>query len=289
MPIGGLSSSAAVTIAYLLALETVNQLPIDAYQNVEHCRYTENQYIGLNNGILDQSVILHSAHQHLTRIDCESVSVDRVATNLSSDDLQRQFGILVVYSGVTHALVGTDYNSRVAQCLAAATALLEHGGHAAPQNVRLRNVSPDIYSEYGSRLDPTLMRRAHHYFGEMARVQAGVDAWQAGDLRGLGALVNASGESSVKWYECGSPQLITLYEILRETPGVYGTRFSGAGFRGNCIALIDPAQAEAIAEEVHRRYPTAHPDVAEKYNIHLCAPDGSAVVLESIDSIMAGR
>ncbi len=114
MPIGGLSSSAAVTIAYLLALEAINELTVDAYQNMAHCRFTENRYIGLNNGILDQSVILHSAHHHLTRIDCESVTVDRISTQLSEDELRARFGVLVVYSGVTHALVGTDYNSRVA-------------------------------------------------------------------------------------------------------------------------------------------------------------------------------
>jgi galactokinase len=270
MPIGGLSSSAAVTIAYLLALETLNGLQVDAYENVELCRFTENKYIGLNNGILDQSVILHSAHHHLTRIDCEQVTVERIPTRLREDEVKERFGILVVYSGVTHALVGTDYNSRVAQCQAAATTLLELGGQRVPENVRLRHVAPELFEQYGSKLDEPLQRRARHYFGEMARVQEGVKAWQAGDLPTLGNLVNASGESSVNWYECGSPELKTLYEILRETPGVYGTRFSGAGFRGNCIALIDPAHGEAIAEAVHRRYPSAHPDVAARYNIHFC-------------------
>ena len=289
MPIGGLSSSAAVTIAYLLALEVINGLAVDAYENVEHCRFTENRYIGLNNGILDQSVILHSAHRHLTRIDCASVTVDRVATALHEDELRARFGILVVYSGVTHALVGTDYNSRVAQCRAAATALLEHAGLQTPQDVRLRHVPAEFFAQYADRLEPALMRRARHYFGEMERVQEGLDAWQQGDLHNFGSLVNASGESSIKWYECGSPQLITLYEILRETSGVYGTRFSGAGFRGNCIALIDPSQGDAIAEAVHRRYPLAHPDVADRYSIHFCYPDGSAGVVGNQPTIRAAN
>jgi galactokinase len=158
-----------------------------------------------------------------------------------------------------------------------------------PENVRLRHVAPELFEHYGERLDEPLRRRAYHYFGEMIRVQEGVNAWQEGDLPRLGNLVNASGESSVKWYECGSPELKTLYEILRATPGVYGTRFSGAGFRGNCIALIDPAQGEAIAEAVHRRYPNAHPDVAERYNIHFCFPDGNAGVVTSARSLMVNR
>jgi len=289
MPIGGLSSSAAVTIAYLLALQAINDLSLDAYENVELCRFTENKYIGLNNGILDQSVILHSDHNHLTRIDCESVMVDRIATQLDAQQLQERFGVLVVYSGVTRALVGTDYNSRVAQCSQAAIELLQYGGEKVPENVRLRHAAPELFDQYADRLDAPLMRRARHYFGEMARVRRGVDAWQQGDLSRFGALVNESGESSVKWYECGSPQLITLYEILRDTPGVYGTRFSGAGFRGNCIALIDPAQGESIAEAVHRRYPTTHPDVAGAYNIHLCYPDGNARLVASASSLLASR
>lgn len=278
MPIGGLSSSAAVTIAYLLALETVNGLDVAAQDNVEHCRYTENQYIGLQNGILDQSVILFSAPQHLTRIDCERVAIDRVESPLSAEELAQRFAILVVYSGVTHALVGTDYNNRVLECRSAAEQLLTLGGLAVPDDVRLRHVPPALYDEHGDRLDGAAARRARHYFGEMARVDAGVAAWAQGDLTTFGRLVTESGESSVTWYECGSPQLVSLYEILRETPGVYGTRFSGAGFRGNCIALIDPAQAEAIAAAVHEHYPARHPDFADRYSIHLCRPDGSPMI-----------
>jgi galactokinase len=279
MPIGGLSSSAAVTIAYLLALESANRLDVDAYENVELCRFTENRYIGLNNGILDQSVILHSARHHLTRIDCESVTVERIPTALPAEELQTRFGILVVYSGVTQALVGTDYNNRVAQCREAAATLLKRGGLPVPEDARLRHVPPALFAEHGAALDAPLQRRAQHYFGEMARVEAGVAAWQRGDLTTLGELVNASGESSVKLYECGSRELIALYEILRESPGVYGTRFSGAGFRGSCIALIDPAQGEAIAERIHRHYPAMHPQVADAYSIHLCYPDGNAQLL----------
>jgi galactokinase len=289
MPIGGLSSSAAVTIAYLLALEAINELEVNAYENMEHCRFTENRYIGLNNGILDQSVILHSAHRHLTRIDCESVTVDCVPTHLSEEELRARFGILVVYSGVTHALVGTDYNNRVAECRAAATALLEHAGLAVPTDVRLRHVPHELYDQYANQLEPLLMRRARHYFGEMSRVQEGLAAWQQGDMQSLGNLVNESGESSIKWYECGSPQLITLYEILRQTPGVYGTRFSGAGFRGNCIALIDPAYGDSIAETIHRHYPGTHPEVADRYNIHFCYPDGSAGVVAPTSSPLTVR
>jgi galactokinase len=276
LPIGGLSSSAAVTIAYLLALESVNELAIEPRQNIRLVTRTEHDYIGLNNGILDQTSVLYSQRNQLTRIDCQSVEIERVPTSASSD----QFAILAVYSGVAKALVGTSYNNRVAECLAAAQQLSEFAGTTHSEPPRLRMIDPEHFAAYAHRLDEPLRRRATHFFSEMARVDAGEAAWRAGQLDQFGALMTASGQSSVENYECGCPQLITLYNILRETPGVYGVRFSGAGFRGNCLAFIDPAYSESIAERVARDYPSTHPEIADQYSLHLCQSADAAQVLE---------
>jgi galacturonokinase len=144
----------------------------------------------------------------------------------------------------------------------------------------LRQVDAALFHKFGPGLDEPLRRRATHFFTEMERVQAGVEAWRAGDLRRFGELVTASGASSIHNYECGCPQLITLYEILADCPGVYGVRFSGAGFRGNCLALVDPTQREAIAAHIHARYPTAHPEMADHYSIHFCQSTDAAQVIE---------
>ena len=178
---------------------------------------------------------------------------------------------------MTQALVGTDYNSRVAECQEAARLLLTYrASELNSTEPRLRHVTPAIFQAEGHRLPQKLRQRATHYFGEMQRVAEGVAAWRAGDLKGFGRLVSESGESSIKYYECGCPPLISLYEILRQTPGVYGVRFSGAGFRGNCIALIDPSARETIAETLQRRYPAAHPEHAGVYSIHFCQPENEA-------------
>jgi galacturonokinase len=275
MPIGGLSSSAAVTIAYLLALESANGLERSPHQNIALVTRTEHEYIGLNNGILDQTSILFSRRNHLTRIDCQTVQIERIPTAAAPGS----FEIMAVYSGVARALVGTSYNSRVAECQAAATQLLAFAGQENGTSPRLREVDPALFAAYGPRLAEPLRRRATHFFTEMERVVEGEAAWRAGDMVRFGELVSSSGASSIDNYECGCPQLITLYQILRETPGVYGVRFSGAGFRGNCLALIDPAQRHAIAEHLHHRYPSAHPEMADRYSIHFCQPDDGAQLL----------
>jgi galactokinase len=275
MPIGGLSSSAAVTIAYLLALETANDLVISPDENIRLVTRTEHDYIGLNNGILDQTSILYSQRNHLTVIDCASVQIDRAPASIAPEE----YAIMAVYSGVAQGLVGTGYNNRVAECQAAARQLLAFAGQNDLADPRLRHVDPELFAAYGQRLDAPLRKRATHFFTEMARVTEGEQAWRAGDLVRFGELVAQSGESSITNYESGCPQLITLYEILCSTPGVYGVRFSGAGFRGSCLALVDPARSEAIAAVVHQRYPQAHRDIADAYSVHLCQPADGAELL----------
>ena len=107
-------------------------------------------------------------------------------------------------------------------------------------------------------------------------MEAGAEAWRRGDLEEYGRLSFESGWSSIHNWESGAPEQIRLYEIMRETDGIYGGRFSGAGFRGCCIALIDPARTEEVRERVSREYLKAFPHLEGKYSFHLCqSADGA--------------
>ena len=271
---GGVSSSSAVGIAYLLALEDVNGLETTAADNVELDRVIENGYLGLNNGILDQSAILLSRRDHLTLIDCRTAGHELIPRAASSPP----FSILLAFSGLKGALVSMDYNRRVQECADAAAVLLEAADR--PEQTRLLgNVTPEEYAALRTRLSDAPARRAEHFFTESERVRLGVAAWREGDIETVGRLMVESGRSSIENYECGSEPLIDLYHILAETEGVYGTRFSGAGFRGCCVALMDPQAAHGAVPRIRQAYAARHPDLAQDAPVFICGTDDGARIL----------
>jgi galactokinase len=265
----GLSSSAAVGIAYLLALEEANGLQMSPEANIGLDQAIENEYLGLRNGILDQSGILLSRKDHLTWIDCATGGHRLIPAPPSMP----AWSILLAFSGLKQALVGTEYNRRVAECEAAARILLDAAGRGKATPL-LGHVSAREYAEHSDRLPAPLDRRAAHYFSEVERVHLGCQAWEQGELDEFGRLMTASGESSIRNYECGSPPLVDLYEIMTRCDEVHGARFSGAGFRGCCVGLVDRAAAADAAHAIQRAYAERHPEQA---------PDASVVISHSDD------
>lgn len=274
LPVGGLSSSAAVDVAYLLALQTANGLEVPGRDNIRLAQRIENDYIGLNNGILDQSIILETRPGALTHLDCLDTRFEHVTT----PPLMR-FDLVIAYSGLSRSLVSTDYNQRVAECRAAALELLKLAEVAHGDRPVLRNVPDEVFERHLEALPEPLRKRARHYHSEMGRVAAGVAAWREGEVATVGRLMTESGASSIGNYECGCPHTVALYEILNGVSGVYGSRFSGAGFRGSVVALAAPEARERIAVAVANEYPRRHPDIAATYSLHFCAPAGPAEVL----------
>lgn len=137
-------------------------------------------------------------------------------------------------------------------------------------DMKLRMIPESLFDKYVENLPPNWKKRAKHYFSEMNRVKEGIDLWNNGDLVSYGKLINESGLSSIYNYECGSPELIKFYEILSKLDGVYGTRFSGAGFRGCCMALINPDYEEEISEIVEKEYLKSFPELEGKYKAYFC-------------------
>lgn len=275
LPVGGVSSSAAVGVAYLLAYERANGLELDRVENVELDRFIENSYVGLQNGILDQSVILLSHRDELLHLDCGT----RRHESLRFGGDPSRFRVLLAHSGLGRVLISTDYNKHVGECREAARALLESAGEHVPETPLLGLVPREAFEARHKVLPDSLKKRAMHFFSETARVEAGLEAWKSGDLEQFGDLMNESCLSSIHNYRCGCPELITLFEILSSLPGVYGSRFSGAGYGGCCIALVDPRFAEDIAGSVGEEYVAKYPERREGFASYLCGTADGACVL----------
>jgi len=278
LPIGGLSSSAAVTTAYLMALCDVNGISVTGTELVQYSHWVENQFIKLNNGILDQAANILSKDNHLMFMDTRTGDYQLVPKPADMPP----FEVVVVYSGISKALIGTDYNNRVDECKVAAWVIqdLAEMEIASLRETRLRDVDEATYRRVREQLPPRFRKRADHFFAENERVKQGVEAWKKGDLKAFGRLMFASGESSIHNYECGCPELITIFNILKETPGVYGARFSGAGYRGCCIGLIDPQYKETVKAAIDREYPAKHPAYKDIYRVNFCKTDDGARIVK---------
>lgn len=239
LPGGGLSSSASAVVAYLMALADVNGLTLGSDELVDAARRVENDHVGVACGILDPASIVGARRDHLLAIDTAAARWEPVA--LGADAAR----FLVVYTGISRTLAGSAFNARVAECREAARRLGSAAGRSGTE--RLGELSDGVLDSHGAALPEALRRRARHFFSERRRVREGLELWRSGDLAGFGRLMNASCASSIHDYETGSPELVRLQELLVATPGVLGARFSGAGFGGCSIALVDADAAEAVA------------------------------------------
>ncbi|XP_022921351.1 galacturonokinase [Cucurbita moschata] len=278
----GLSSSAAVGLAYLLALENANNLKISPTENIDYDRLIENGYLGLRNGILDQSAILLSSYGCLLHMNCKTKDFKLIRpldmeSSLKSET-QKEYQILLACSGLKQALTNNPgYNYRVAECQEAAKILLNASGNSHLEPL-LCNVEQEAYEVHKSKLETNLAKRAEHYFSENTRVLQGLEAWASGKLEDFGKLVAASGRSSIVNYECGAEPLVQLYEILLKAPGVCGARFSGAGFRGCCIAFVDADYAAEAAKFVRKEYQKVQPELAAQID-----PETAVLICEQGD------
>ena len=274
LPVGGLSSSAAVLIAYVMAFAKANDISLEPFEVVKIASEAEREYIGLNNGILDQACIALGKKDGLLFLDCDSNEYRVIRRNPDMPD----FEIGIFFSGLTRSLVNSDYNLRVFECKTAAWNMLAYLDQPLKTFDRtfLRDIPKATYDQTRIAMPKRFAKRAEHFYSEYRRVRQGVTAWESGNLKLFGKLCFDSCESSINNYECGSPELISIYEIMRTLPGIYGGRFSGAGFKGACMALVDPACKEDIEQELTRKYLEKFPEYEQTFKVYFVKPDNGA-------------
>jgi len=300
LPVGGLSSSAAVLIAYVMAFAKANDITLQPFEVVKIASEAEREYIGLNNGLLDQACIALSKKNQLLFLDCDSDEYRLIPfggeTGIASREILQKsdsksfkdneantnhelpFEIGIFFSGLTRSLVNSDYNLRVYECKTAAWNMLAYTDQPLKtfDKTFLRDIPKATFDKTRIAMPARFARRAEHFYSEYRRVRQGVTAWETGNMKLFGKLSFDSCESSIHNYECGSPELIAIYEIMRSLPGVYGGRFSGAGFKGACIALVDPAYKEDIQKVLTEKYLEQFPEYEKTFQVFWVRPDDGA-------------
>ena len=292
LPVGGLSSSAAVLIAYVMAFAKANDITLQPFEVVKIASEAEREYIGLNNGLLDQACIALGKKDELLFLDCDTNEYRLIPFGNQSSTVNCQLSILnsqlpfeigIFFSGLTRSLVNSDYNLRVYECKTAAWNMLAYTEQPLKtfDKTFLRDIPKATFDKTRIAMPARFARRAEHFYSEYRRVRQGVTAWETGNLKLFGKLSFDSCESSIHNYECGSPELIAIYEIMRSLPGVYGGRFSGAGFKGACIALVDPAHKEEIEKTLTDKYLEQFPEYERTFQVFWVKPDDGARFLDN--------
>ena len=239
LPLGaGLSSSAALEVATATFLKKLFRLEIGTLRLAKLCRKAENEFVGVNCGLLDQVSSAFGKKGHAIFLDCRNETVGTIAFPGGVE-------LLITHSGVKHALVGGEYNERRLQCFEAAEKL---GAKA------LRDVTGGQLEAAKDLLPPLAYRRAAHVVGENERVLNGVALLKNGDVKIFGELMFQSHESSRVNFENSTPELDALVAIAREEPGVLGSRLTGGGFGGATVSLIERDSADRISANFVQKY-----------------------------------
>jgi len=258
LPLGaGLSSSAALEVATATLLKKLFNIEIEPMRLAKLCRKAENEFVGVNCGLLDQASSTFGKRNHAIFLDCRSETVETVP-------FPQNVELLITHSGVKHALVGGEYNERRASCFAAAEKL---GVRA------LRDATSAQLDAAKTKLSDIEYRRAKHVIGENERVLRGVEFLKNGDVKNFGELMFVSHESSRVNFENSTPELDALVEIACEEPGVLGSRLTGGGFGGASVSLIEKNAAERIAENFTKKYRERTGHACQTY---LCEIDDGA-------------
>jgi galactokinase len=228
----GLSSSAAIEAATALALDALFGLGIGRKDLAVLCQRAENEFVGVQSGIMDQYASLLCEEGAALLVDCRSLEAETVPLDLTKVGL----ALLVCDTRVERGLADTGYNDRRAACERAAKIL----GVEQLRDARKKDLQ---------RLSGEELKRARHIVSENTRVLEGVAALRAENFRELGRLMYASHASMRDDFEISTPELDAFVGLAQQS-GAPGARLTGAGFGGCAIALVQDGETEGLTREI---------------------------------------
>ena len=240
----GLSSSAAIEMLMGIILKDEFNLDVDRIALAKMGQRTENEFVGLNSGIMDQFACIMGKKDSAIFLDCNTLDYEYKPLALGD------YEIIIMATNKPHTLADSAYNDRVRECHDAVKKL-----QAKLDIKTLGELDNDTFDEYAYLINnETEIKRARHAVSENQRTLRATNAMQDGDLEKLGRLIDASHVSLHYDYEVTGQELDTLAEASWAQPGVLGARMIGGGFGGSAIAIVKKDQAEEFKKNVGKIY-----------------------------------
>jgi galactokinase len=245
IPVGaGLSSSAALEAGLLFGLNHLFDLKIDKQKMVRLAQKAENEFVGVQCGIMDQFINIFGSRKKVLKLDCRSL--DYTYYPFTFDDID----IVLCDTRVVHSLASSEYNTRRNQCEQGVAFLKKMG-----QNVNsLRDVSLDLLQLYKDKMDPVIYRRCRYVITENERLQKGCQDLQLGNLKAFGEKMYQTHAGLRDEYEVSCPELDFLVTQTEDDVNVFGSRMMGGGFGGCSINLVKNAYTTAFSQKIKDAY-----------------------------------
>jgi galactokinase len=249
----GLSSSASVEMAFVLAWQTMGGWNLPPMERALLGKKAENQYVGVNSGIMDQFASACGEQDRLLHLDCRSLEWQTLP-------LPGDIAIIVADTKMRRALTSGEYNKRRADCEEAVRILRAN----LPGITSLRDVNLETFNRLASRLPERVEKRARHVVEEIERSVRAIPLLERGDMVEFGKLLNRCHASLRDLYEVSIPELDTMVSVAQSLPDCYGARLTGAGFGGCTVNLVAREQADAFSSALAAGYEDEtgfHPEI----------------------------
>lgn len=241
----GLSSSASIEVVTGFGILSMEGHSVDTVQLALIAQEVENQFIGVNCGIMDQFAVANGKKDHALLLNCDTLEYELVPFQSG------HYRIVIGNTNKRRGLVDSAYNERRAQCERAVQDLQA----VFPGLKLLGELTLEQFEANAERInDPTVRNRARHVIEEIDRVAQSVHALKHGDLASFGRLMTASHASLRDLYEVTGPELDAMVDAALTVSGVLGSRMTGAGFGGCTVSLVHEDHVDAFIRQVGDRY-----------------------------------
>lgn len=245
IPVGaGMSSSAAVECAVLFALNELFAIKLDKMTMVKMAQKAENQYVGVQCGIMDQFASMFGKKNNVIQLDCRSLEYTYKPFNMQG------IKIVLFDTNVKHSLASSEYNARRQQCETGVEVISK----SVPSVKKLRDADMTMLNRYVLPIDETVYNRCRYVVEEIQRLQDACIDLENNDMESFGKKMFATHEGLSKLYDVSCKELDFLVEAVKNEPAVLGARMMGGGFGGCTINLIKEDAVDELADRVGKAY-----------------------------------